>query len=142
MPAWLESADVKYFHRTLIDEHGGPPGLKDEDALEETLARPRNLLAYHPEATLYELAASYGFGLARNHVFVDGNKRIALTAIGVFLQINGVALEVDEVEAVVVMNEVAEGAIDEPALAAWIEQKSVPFDLDAEHSDNRQSEIE
>lgn len=113
-------------------EHGGLPGLKDEGALEATVARPRNLLAYTPGASIYQLAASYGFGFAKNHVFADGNKRIALAAINVFLQLNGANLDVEEAEAVLVMNDVASGRIDEDSLAAWISQRAVPFELDAD----------
>ncbi len=83
------------------------------------LARPRNLLAYG-EPSLEQLAASYAFGLAKNHPFVDGNKRVALAAIDVFLQLNGHELVVGEPEAVVIMRELASGEIDEPELAAWI----------------------
>ncbi|RPH97239.1 MAG: type II toxin-antitoxin system death-on-curing family toxin [Lysobacterales bacterium] len=132
MPDWLGAHDINYFHRELLKEHGGLPGLKDEGALESTLARPRNLLADTPDASMAQLAASYGFGFAKNHVFADGNKRIALAAINVFLQINGANLDVEEAEAVIVMNDVAAGRIDEDSLAAWISQRAVPFDLDAD----------
>lgn len=132
MPDWLSARDIKYFHRELILEHGGLPGLKDEGALESTLARPRNFLAYTPDASLARLAAAYGFGFARNHVFADGNKRIALAAINVFLQINGANLDLEEAEAVIVMNDFASGRIDEDLLAAWISQHAVLFELDAD----------
>lgn len=132
MPVWLDASEIKLFHRELIDEHGGLAGLRDEGALEAALARPRNLLHYFPESTIYALAASYGFGFAKNHVFIDGNKRLALVAIDVFLQLNGAILVVDEVQAVVVINELAAGTMGEPALAAWITENSAAFDLDAE----------
>jgi death-on-curing protein len=89
-------------------------------------------LAYHPDSTIHQLAASYGFGFAKNHVFVDGNKRIALAAINVFLQINGATLAADEAEAVIIINEVASGVMSENDLADWIFARSVPFDIDAE----------
>jgi len=114
----------------LINEHGGVHGLGNEDALEATLARPRQLLAYRPNVTIYDLAASYGYGFARDHVFADGNKRIALAAVAIFLQLNGLRLIADEAETVVIFNEVAAGRIDENGLAAWIIDRSEPFDLD------------
>jgi death-on-curing protein len=132
MPVWLNSPEIKFYHRELIEEHGGLTGLKDDGALEATLARPHHLCAYKPDSTIHQLATSYGFGFAKNHVFVDGNKRVALAAINIFLQVNGANLAVDEVEAVIVINDVAAGLIDEDALAAWIAEKSVPFDIDAD----------
>ena len=132
MPIWLESREIRFFHQELIEEHGGPHGIRDEGALNSKLARPRHLLAYHPDSTIHQLAASYGFGFAKNHVFVDGNKRIALAAISVFLQINGATLTADEAEAVIIINEVAGGAMNENDLADWISARSMPFDIDAE----------
>jgi death on curing protein len=132
MPIWLESREIRFFHQQLIEEHGGLHGLRDEGALDSTLARPRHLLAYHPDSTIHKLAASYGFGFAKNHVSVDGNRRIALAAVDVFLQINGANLAADEAEAVIIINEVARGAMNENDLAGWISARSVPFDLDAE----------
>ena len=118
---WLESRDVVYFHRELIEEHGGLPGPADADRLESTLARPRNLLAYRDDATLYDLAASYGYGFARNHCFPDGNKRIALVAMDVFLMVNGHELMADEADAVVTIRMLAAGEMSEGELSVWIE---------------------
>ncbi|MCU0786507.1 MAG: type II toxin-antitoxin system death-on-curing family toxin [Verrucomicrobia bacterium] len=132
MPIWLESREIRFFHQQLIEEHGGLHGLRDEGALDSTLARPRHLLAYHPDSTIHKLAATYGFDFARNHVFVDGNKRIALAAVNVFLQINGANLAADEAEAVIIINEVAGGAMKENDFADWISARSASFDLDAE----------
>jgi len=130
MLIWLESREIMLFHHMLIDEHGGLHGLRDEGALESTLARPQNLLSYHPETSITSLAACYGFGFCQNHVFSDGNKRIALTAINIFLQLNGWNLTCSEAEAVYVIREVASGNLDEPLLAVWIGENSEPFDLD------------
>jgi len=118
---WLEARDVLYFHRELIAEHGGLPGPADTDKLESTLARPRNLLAYGDDATIHELAASYGYGLARNHCFPDGNKRIALVTIDVFLIVNGYELTADEAETAVTIRALAAGQRSEAELSAWIE---------------------
>ena len=120
MPAWLGNDDVIHFHRQLIAEYGGLEGSPDLNALESTLARPRNRLQYDPDSSLAELAACYGFGLTQNHCFPDGNKRIALVCIDVFLQVNGSELVVSEVDAAHTIWEVAAGAISEEDLAAWI----------------------
>jgi death-on-curing protein len=132
MPEWLNASDVVYFQRILIDEHGGLHGIRDEGALESTLARPVNLLNYNPEAALYELAASYGFGFVKNHVFNDGNKRISLAVIDIFLRISGMQLTAEEVDAVCVIRDVATDIMDEADLAGWIRENSTSFDLDAE----------
>lgn len=118
---WLEARDVLYFHRELIAEHGGLPGPADTDKLESTLARPRNLLAYGGDATIHDLAASYGWGLARDHCFPDGNKRVALVAIDVFLMVNGYELTADEADAVVTIRALAAGQMSEAELSEWIE---------------------
>ena len=132
MPEWLSASDVKYFHRSLIEEFGGLRGIRDEGALESTLARPVNLIGYEPETPIHELAASYGFGFVKNHVFNDGNKRISLTVIDVFLMLNGMQLVAEEVEAVCVIKDVATGEMDEASLADWIHDNSNEYDLDAE----------
>ena len=132
MPEWLNAKDVRHFHRALIEEFGGLHGIRDEGALESTLARPINLVAYEPETPIHELAASYGFGFVKNHVFNDGNKRISLTVINVFLILNGMQLVAEEVEAVCVIKDVATGEMDEAGLAIWILNNSNEFDIDAD----------
>jgi len=129
MPEWLEVKDVVHIQRMLIEEHGGLHGIRNKGALESTLARPGNLLCYQPDVSLYDLAACYGFGLVKNHVFHDGNKRIALTSIDVFLQINGFQLEAEEADAVLTIRDVATGVLGESEFAVWIKDKSHPFDL-------------
>ncbi len=129
MPEWLEVKDVVHIQRMLIEEHGGLHGIRNKGALESTLARPGNLLCYQLDVSLYDLAACYGFGLVKNHVFHDGNKRIALTSIDVFLQINGFQLEAEEADAVLTIRDVATGVLGESELAVWIKDKSHPFDL-------------
>ena len=130
LPEWLEKRDVVHFQRLLVEEHGGLHGIRDEGALESTLARPMQLLHYRADATIFELAASYGHGFAKNHVFLDGNKRISLTSIDIFLQLNGFQLEAEEVDAVLTIRDVASGALNESELAAWIKENSGRFDLD------------
>jgi len=124
LPVWLNQREIVYFLQLTINEDGGLHGPVSDGPLQSTLARPQNLLAYNPTVSVYDLAASYGFGFARNHCFADGNKRVALNAIDVFLTCNNVEFEPNEAEAVVVIRMVAAGAINETALASWIEQNS------------------
>ncbi len=122
---WLNASDVIYFQRILVDEHGGLHGIRDAGALESTLARPINLLNYNPKAALHELAASYGFGFVKNHVFNDGNKRISLAVIDIFLRINGMQLVAEEVDAVCVIRDVATDVMDEADLNLLLEGKDL-----------------
>jgi death-on-curing protein len=128
---WLDVSDIIYFQQQCIDEHGGLRGGPKQGPLESTAARPRNLLNYNPEATIFELAASYGYGLARNHCFPDGNKRISLVSIDVFLQLNGYQLTAAEADAVVAIRDLAAGEVSESELADWIERNSEEFDIDS-----------
>ncbi len=108
-------------------QYGGLPGLPNEDALAATLARPQQLLTYEPDSTLFDLAAAYGYGFARNHCFPDGNKRVALAAMDVFLILNGQDLVPDEAEAVAIVDEVAADELSQEELAEWLEQNSTPL---------------
>lgn len=124
-PAWLERIMVDAIHDDQIRQHGGGFGTRDEGLLESALARPRQKWAYEPGADIYTLAAAYGFGLARNHGYVDGNKRVAYMAMYVFLGLNGLEIEAPEPEVVMVMTDVATGERDETALALWLRQSCV-----------------
>jgi death-on-curing protein len=126
-PDWLTTAEILAIQEALLAEHGGKPGLRDANPLESALARPRNLYAYG-SPTLGEMAAAYGFGLAKNHPFVDGNKRAALAAIGVFLDLNGYDLVAAEPDAVFTILGLAAGEVSGAQLAAWIESNSRPAD--------------
>ncbi len=97
-PHWLSRLVVDAMKLDQIREHGGQPGLRDENLLESALARPLNKFAYEGTHDLAELAAAYGYGLARNHAYVDGNKRIAFMAMYVFLAMNGFEIEASEPE--------------------------------------------
>ena len=119
-PRWLTRAMVVALHQESLALFGGLAGVRDEGPLESALARPRNLLGYEPDADLIRLAAANGFGLARNHPFVDGNKRIAVLAVAVFLSINGIDFEPDEMDEVRTILALAAGDIDEDSLAAWV----------------------
>ena len=120
---WLEAADIAAIHQEVIAEFGGPPGLRDQGLLESAAARPKHLAAYGP-ASVFELAAAYAFGLARNHPFVDGNKRIALIAAFTFLLLNGWEVQAEETAAVLVFVDLAAGKLDEKELALWLERNS------------------
>jgi len=120
---WLERRDVEAFHALLISEFGGRAGLRDPGALESALARPLNLAAYG-KPTAHELAAAYAFGIARNHPFVDGNKRTALVSAFTFLELNGHEVVADEAEAVVTFLAFAGGKLSQEVLAQWLEANS------------------
>lgn len=98
-PLWLDSHDVCAIQGEILAESGGAPGILNKGALESTLNKPKNLYHYGDDVTLYELAASYGYGLVKNHCFVDGNKRVALIGVYTFLSINGIELTASEVDA-------------------------------------------
>jgi death-on-curing protein len=125
-PVWLSRRVLEAMHTDLILEHGGSAGIRDADLLESALAGPRHKWAYGEGADIPSLAAAYGFGLARNHAFVDGNKRIALMSIYTFLVINRFELNASEQQAVDIMIGVASGSIAEDALAAWIRSNLLP----------------
>jgi death-on-curing protein len=111
-------------HVRQIREHGGAQGLRDESALEAALARPRQRWSYDSQVSLPELAAAFAFGLARNHPYVDGNKRVALVAMVAFLERNGRELTATNAEVIPVMLAVAAGELTEPELARWIDEHS------------------
>jgi death-on-curing protein len=117
---WISKKALLLLHEESLAEFGGPRGLRDEGLLESALARPRNIQAYNQTATISELAASYGYGIAKNHAFLDGNKRAAFLSIGLFLAINGYRLTASQVDAIDTMLAVAAGTVNEQALAIWI----------------------
>jgi death-on-curing protein len=116
---WLDSREIRAIHAALIAEHGGPGGVRDVGLPESALARAQNLIAYG-SPSLADLAAAYGFGLARNHPFLDGNKRIALAAIAVFLDTNSYELVAEQADAVHIILKLAAGELSESELSAWI----------------------
>ena len=114
---------LQAIHEAQTREHGGSPGIRDEGLLGSALARPRHKFAYGSQTDLAVLAAAYAFGLAKNHGFVDGNKRVAFMAAYVFLGLNGQDLDAAEPDLVTVMEHVAAGRLTEAALAKWIREK-------------------
>jgi death on curing protein len=116
---WLAVEVVVAIHEAQLAEHGGSAGTRDTGLLESALARPQNLAAYgNPD--MADLAATYGYGIARNHPFVDGNKRTAFVAVELFLRLNGYQLHADDSACVLTMLAVAAGDVDESTFAAWI----------------------
>jgi death-on-curing protein len=118
-PEWLDVVIVLDFHAEQLALFGGPDGIRDLGLLESALARPQNKFAYG-ESDLTALAAAYGFGIARNHPFVDGNKRTALASMIVFLNLNGLALAAPQEAATAIVLALAAGEIEEDVLARWL----------------------
>lgn len=118
---WVSSAVAMAAHAEQLSAHGGPDGVKSAALLDSALARPKNFVAYG-DPDVAALAASYAFGVARNHPFVDGNKRTALVVAETFLILNGYGLGASDAEAVVAMLALAAGDIDEGELAAWFRE--------------------
>ncbi len=127
-PRWLGRLVVDEAHFRQIREHGGVYGLRDENALESALARPRQRWHYDDGARLSDLAAAYAYGLATSHPYVDGNKRVALVAMAAFLVRNGSELTATNAEAVSTMLALAAGQLTETNLANWIEDHSRSLD--------------
>lgn len=118
-------AAVIDLHAALIEEHGGAPGLRDRGALEASLARPHQILAYSEgEVTVFDLAAAVCFSICRNHPFVDGNKRIAFGALGMVLGLNGLYLDVAERDAAEMVLALAAGTLKEDAFRDWVAENS------------------
>lgn len=124
-PIWLRSDVLIAAHRRQLAEHGGLDGMRDEGAFLSALDKPRNLFAYgQPEPDLYALAAAYGFGLARNHPFSDGNKRTALIAIRLFLKLNGAPFNASAEDKYRMILSLAAGELLESELAEWLRSSS------------------
>lgn len=119
---WISETLIFAVHDRQLAEHGGPSGIRDKGAVESALARPKNLAAYgDPDAAA--LAAAYCYGIARNHGFVDGNKRTAWIAARLFLRDNDHQLSFDKLEAVKLVEDVAAGRLTEDDLAAWLRSR-------------------
>jgi death-on-curing protein len=118
---WVNRQALLLLHDESLAEHGGASGLRDEGLFESALARPLNLALYE-QPDVASLAASYGVGLAKNHPFVDGNKRAAFLAVGLFLAANGYRLTASQAEATLVVLDVAAGEMDEAAFAQWMRE--------------------
>ncbi len=117
---WISKKALLLLHEESLSAFGGARGLRDEGLLESALDRPKNIHNYNPAATSSELAAAYGYGIAKNHAFLDGNKRAAFLSIGLFLAINGYRLKASPVDAIEAMLAVAAGTMSEQELSIWI----------------------
>jgi death on curing protein len=123
---WLDAQVLLAVHEEQLAEHGGASGMRDAGLFESALARARHLAAYGT-ADVADLAAAYGFGLARNHPFADGNKRTAFVAVELFLILNGHELAADDGDCVLTMLALAAGELDEQAFADWIREHLRPI---------------
>ena len=122
---WFDKRALLLLHDMSLAEHGGASGVRDDGLLDSALARPLNLVAYgSPDVS--DLAAAYAFGLAKNHPFVDGNKRAAFLAVGLFLGLNGHALNATQADALMAVIRLAAGELDEPGFAAWVRAHTRP----------------
>jgi death-on-curing protein len=126
-PVWVEKEALLHLRAKALARFGGAEGLRDAGLLESALARPPNAFHLDGQRDTATLAASYAFGLARNHPVVDGNKRAAFMAMGVFLELNGWELDADIVDAIQAMMALAAGAIDEDQFAAWLKHNIKRF---------------
>ncbi len=118
-PTWVRRDVVLAFHERLLAEHGGSAGIRDAGLLESALRRPENLLVYGNPSP-FDLAASYAFGLVKNHPFVDGNKRIGFATAALFLGLNGIYFDAPEVEVVLRTLALAAGEMSEAAYSEWL----------------------
>jgi len=123
-PRWLTRVVVDAIHNDQLREHGGLPGVRDENVLESALARPKQKWHYADETDVPRLAAAYAFGLVKNHPYRDGNKRIGFLTMVTFLGMHGYELEAADAEVVTEFLALAAGSVSEEALADWIVQHS------------------
>jgi len=126
-PRWLNRTIIDSIHNDQIREHGGRAGVRDENALESALARPRNKWTYGQERNLRNLAAAYGFAFVTNHPYIDGNKRVGFLAIVTFLGINGFDFEATDLEVVTAIVGLAAGRLSEKQLGNWIMKHTTPL---------------
>lgn len=123
-PRWLATADVIELHDYVLARTGGSSGLRDEGLLESALSRPLNRWSYEGVEDIRDLAATYGIGLAKNHPFIDGNKRAAFLGLGLFLELNGWMLTATDDDAIATFYAVASSQMDEDGLATWVHANS------------------
>lgn len=122
---WIDKRLLRLLHDESLAQHGGASGMRDEGLLDSALARPLNLVAYG-DPDVFALAAAYGWGLAKNHPFVDGNKRTAFLAVGLFLRLNGYRLTASQPDATLTVLRLAASEITEPEFADWLRRHTEP----------------
>ena len=123
-PRWLLDSVVVAIHSILLEEHGGANGVRDQEMLDSALYRSKNKYAYEAKCTLFDLVAAYAFGIAKNHPFIDGNKRTAFLCGTLFLELNGYFFSATEADAALIFENLAAGSINEPELASWFKLNS------------------
>ncbi len=124
--SWIDPKTLKMLHEESLSDHGGSRGVRDIGLFESAMSRPENLAHYNEEADIADLAASYAYGLAKNHPFVDGNKRAAFLSIGLFLGINGYRLTATPVDAIKTILAMASSNMSEEELGSWIRENMKP----------------
>lgn len=129
-PIWLSRRFLDAAHVDQLKQHGGLAGVRDVNALESALMRPRTRWNYEPEVSLFELGAAYAYGLATSHPYADGNKRTAFVAMYTLLGLNGLEISASQVEIVDIMLRTAAGSLSEVDLARWLEANTIPMELD------------
>ena len=127
-PLWISKRAVLAMHSEQLAEHGGSDGIRDETLLDSALAKPHNVFVYEEDPDIFRRAASYAFGIARNHAFIDGNKRTALVVSLTFLDRNGWDIIAAKEQVYLTFLHLAEGSLDEPRLADWFRKHAVPLE--------------
>jgi death-on-curing protein len=123
---WLSEEVIKAMHSEQLAEHGGLPGIRDRNLLLASLDRPKNLFAYgEPTPTIFDLAAAYAFAFAKNHAFVDGNKRVAFVSMATFLVLNGYSLELPEDEVVLMIRRLSTDKETQESIADWVKENCI-----------------
>ena len=126
-PTWILKQVVLGLHSEQLAEHGGSDGIREEHLLDSALAKPLNVFAYTDDADIFTLAASYAFGIARNHAFIDGNKRTAASVSMTFLQLNGWEIQAEKEDEYFAFLHLAEGTFSEEEMAAWFRARASPL---------------
>jgi death-on-curing protein len=126
-PFWISKKAVLAIHSAQLAEHGGSDRIRDETLLDSALAKPQNVFAYAEQPDIFRLAASYAFGIARNHAFVDGNKRTALVVSLTFLDRNGWDIETTKKDLYFTFLHLADGSLPEDELTDWFTKQSIPL---------------
>ena len=124
-PVWVLDDVVEAIHSILLAEHGGQEGIRDKSLLSSALNRPKQKYNYDKNLSIFDLAAAYSFAIAKNHPFIDGNKRTAFTTGTLFLQLNGIVLNATEVEATITFENLASSQVTESELSLWFKENGL-----------------
>jgi death on curing protein len=127
-PKWISAQLAKAIHDDQIAQHGGSLGLRDENLFLASLDRAQNLFAYGESPTLFDLASAYAYGIAKNHPFIDGNKRTAFVVMAVFLELNGYTFAAPEMDVVIMMERLATDLEDQRSISIWLQKNSIELE--------------